>query len=382
MALTRSENRRHISSSGRKRIIFLAVGALVVCAVLIIIHVISNWQFKSYSERYIDSNENVNAYSYYQFGDNVLKAASDQTSYVTDRNEIIWTDRYDMTDPQTVFCGDHCAVYDRNGNLVRIYDKNGLKNSIETTVPMVTASVSDKGGAAVLTDDGNNVWIDYYDASGELISTIKSQVTANGYPVSMTLSYDGVLLAVSYISIYNGEYYSNIVFYNFGSEGKGRTNNIVSSFNYENELVPAVRFLENGSAAAFCEDGFYLYSGKQVPEENGFVESEGQLLSTFVSRDNIGVIWDMPKSEGTVLELYDASGKLKMSKTLSFSYTSIDVTNDEIVLSNVGQLYVLRKNGSVKYDGNLDVLIKDIVALKNNRFVVLGEGSFRLITLG
>ena len=371
-----------MSGSGRRKLIFLIAGALVVCAILIIVHVVTTWKYESYTVKYTDSNENVNAYAYYPFGGNILKTASDLTSCVNDRNETIWTDRYDMTDPSAVFCGGWCAVYDKNGNTVRIYDNTGLKNSISTTVPIVNVCVSDTGGAAILTDDGSDVWIDYYDNDGDLVSTIKNEVSQNGYPVSTALSYDGVVLAVSYVSIYNGEYFSDVVFYNFGSEGKGKANNIVSQYRYENELAAAVRYFENGTCAAFTDTGFYLYKGRQVPAEERFVEARGQMLSAFVSDDDIGIIADDSEKNVDVMSIYNTEGKETLAKELDFSYTDVYMNDEQIVLSGVGQLCVLRKNGSFKYNGSLDAIIKDLVPLRNNRFVVLAEGSFKLITLG
>jgi len=66
-----------------------------------------------------------------------------------------------------------------------------------------------------------------------------------GYPISISLSPSGELLAVSYLYVDAGVVKSNVVFYNFGPVGANQSDYMVSAYTYSDLVVPKVQFMNN-----------------------------------------------------------------------------------------------------------------------------------------
>ena len=98
--------------------------------------------------------------------------------------------------------------------------------------------------------------------------TAKTSVDSPGYPVDLSLSDNGQLMAVSYLCVKNNQPASFMAFYNFGYTGQTQMDNQVSGYNYVGTLIPQVDYLSDAQALAFSDDGFLTYSGKQIPEED------------------------------------------------------------------------------------------------------------------
>ena len=164
----------------RPKLILFGAVALTIAFVFFI--VLSRWNYKTYQIKYTDNDENILAYDYYAFNGDVLKVASDTASYIDDSNNSFWTVAYNMTQPKAVFAGSSAAIYDLGGNTLVICDTGGLVATVKPSMPVVKAAVSERSGAAVILDDGTDAWIEYYDSSGDRISSIKTTMDDTGYP--------------------------------------------------------------------------------------------------------------------------------------------------------------------------------------------------------
>ena len=48
-----------------------------------------------------------------------------------------------------------------------------------------------------------------------------------GYPMDLSLSPDGMMMAVAYVYLENGQIKSQVAFYHFGSAGKNQKDNLI-----------------------------------------------------------------------------------------------------------------------------------------------------------
>ncbi len=55
-------------------------------------------------------------------------------------------------------------------------------------------------------------------------------------------------------------------------------------------MVPQIQYL-GSNAVALRDDGFTIYSGRQIPKELKTVQVEQEIISTFYDEDNIGLVF-------------------------------------------------------------------------------------------
>ncbi len=157
--------------------------------------------------------------SYREFASGVLKYSRDGIALLDRRGDEVWNQSYQMQNPMVHVFGDSAVVADKDGNSMIVVDRDGLKGEIETTMPIEKAVVSSQGiVAAVLSGDGEPQIV-CFDAAGNTLARIDTAMKGNGYPLDLSLSKDGELLLVSFMTVENGRTVTHICYYDFGEGG-------------------------------------------------------------------------------------------------------------------------------------------------------------------
>lgn len=352
-----------------------------MCAVIIILLVVTFWSFHNYKVEVSDTRENTLVYSYYSAGGNILKCASDTASLSDSKNETLWTITYEMQDPQVSICGDSFAIYDKNGTSVCLCNQDGKIGSFNTELPIIKADVAKQGTVAVLMDDGSTAQIDYFDKDSSMISTIKTTLANDGYPMDIALSEDGLLLGVSYINYNLGAPVSDVKFYSFGAAGQIVTDNIVSSFHYENTIIPELEFMGSKNCAAFGTNRIIVYEGSKAPAERTVIDINDEIRSTVSDSDCFGIVMTGNDNKGYEIVLYNKNGSEKTRINTDFSYTSVEVTDGLILMYNRNEMCIYSTSGIFKYRGKLDFLIRQIRFIEANRYALAATDSYNIIRL-
>ena len=95
----------------RQQLKRILIAALVVIAVIIIaVVVIQRRTYHKYSVLSSAKNEDVQSAGYVKLGDCVLKYASDGASLLNQKQETVWKQSYEMTDP----VADEMCIRDSN----------------------------------------------------------------------------------------------------------------------------------------------------------------------------------------------------------------------------------------------------------------------------
>lgn len=94
---------------------------------------------------------------------------------------------------------------------------------------------------------------------------------------------NGVVMMIAYQYVDGSETTSYVAFYNFGEVGQNEDDRIVSGYTYEGVVVPQIQYL-GSSALALRDDGFTLYSGRQIPKETQTIKVEKEIVSTFMMK--------------------------------------------------------------------------------------------------
>ena len=367
----------------KKWIRYAVIALLVLVIVLVVSTTVRNWKYTSYSVLVTDTKEDTLSFEYCGVGERILKYGVDSATMTDRNNNTIWNVSYTMQSPAVAVCGSTIAIYDKNGTDICICDETGQIGTVSANMPIVKATVARQGVVAAIMEDGDNTWIQYYDKSGSNISTIKTTIDSPGYPMDLSLSDDGMLLAVSYLYFENGTPKTRIYFYNFGSVGQNQMDNRVSGYEYSDTIIPQLEYLDSSTCVAFREDGFTIFGGAQIPEERKEITVDQEIVSTFYDESHIGLVLNNEDSEKAFqLIVYNKNGREILREDTDFAYQEIELVGNQIVMYNKSAFCVYNLSGVEKFNGSLNDLPRQFFSIGQNRFVLNTEDSFNLIKLG
>ena len=98
-------------------------------------------------------------------------------AYLSQQGEEKWNQAYQIKTP-TVVAGDDCSIiFDKGGNDVVIFQKDGVKGEIHTTLPIEKATVSSQGIVCAVLKDSSSPKIVCYDTAGNILVEHKTSLT-------------------------------------------------------------------------------------------------------------------------------------------------------------------------------------------------------------
>ena len=187
---------------------------------------------------------------------------------------------------------------------------------------------------------------------------------------------------VTYQFVDGGDTTSYVAFYNFGDVGQNEEDRIVSGYTYDGVVIPQIQYLDNNQSVALRDDGFTLYKGKQIPKENKTVEVDKEIVSTFYDGSTVGLVFkNDSKDKMYTMEVYTTGGKLKFKKNFNIPYTTIRMSDGNILMYNSSQLCVINSRGVEKYMGTVDGTVKDFFKIGWNKYLLVLDNGVNVIKL-
>ena len=326
-------------------------------AVILLVFYLS-WKYREYANCLVLQSTECNITQNNRlenFAGNILAYGKDGATYMNTKGEAIWNITYEMQNPQVVKSNEVVAIGDFNSRTIYLMGPKGSLGEITTTMPIYKFCVADNGVLAVALNDTEITWICLYDAAGNELAYFKTSMQKSGYPLDLTISPNGRLVGVSFLYLANGEMKTNVAFYNFGDVGQNKTDNYVSGYNYNNEVVPCLRFMDGKTAFAVSDSRLMFYSGNQVPVciTEHFLDRE--VLSVYYDSEYVGLVYvsDDP-DQRYKLDIYDRSGSLKCTKDFSLDYKDIILKNGYVYIYNETKCYIFTVDDIEKFDGNFE----------------------------
>ena len=369
----------------RKRLLIrvVVIAVVVAAAALIIKTVAERWKYHDYKVLSSSTQEDTMSTSYAQMGDYLLKFTGDGAALLGENGKSIWNQSFDMSNPAADVCGSTAVVYDEQGTNMVMVNESGKLGEVSTDMPVLKARVASQGVVAAILEDGENTWINFYSTTGEQIATGKTRVDSPGYPVDLAVSPDGLLIMVSYLYIEDNRTTSYVAFYNFDNTGQSQMDNMVSGYTYEGTVTPQVQYLAEGKAVAFRDNGFVIYTGKQIPKVSCEVEVEQEIVSTFYNDRYVGMVFQSSDEDKKyTLVMYNTNGKKVFEENFSIEYSTVKISGDRIIMNNETQMCVFSLKGHEKFNGNLNEgRIHDVFKLDGNRYQVIVDSGIKTIKL-
>lgn len=317
-----------------------------------------------------------------RFANGIVRYNRDGVVFLNRRNEEQWIQPTQLQNPIIEVKENAFAVADSGGNNILVFDKDGLKGEIETTLPIEKIAISDQGIVSAILRNEGAPKIMSYDATGNILVEQQASLNSTGYPVALEMSDDGNTLAVSYLYTQGTAVQSRVIYYNFGEAGQSQTDNVVASDEYDGTVMAELFFMGNDRSVAVGDDSFVIYSGRENPKQMKEVKLTQEIKSVFHSDKYIGFIMLNQEKSGYEVCLYDRSGEQIFTREITGDYGNVRLDGDEIIMFEGSRCCIITVTGIIKFQGDLMVDVLEMFRAPGvNRYYVMTVNELRIVYL-
>lgn len=344
----KNSHRRRISDRGKKTITVVAV----IAAVCLVFLYVEKRSYHSYKVLNTSEQEDVVSTQYVEMDGDILRYSPDGVSVVDSSMNTVWNETYTMQNPIADVNGSRAVIADSEGTSLYICDKKGVTGTVTTSYSIVKVRVAANGMVAAILDNDENTWIKFYNSDGSLVAENLTKIDDPGYPMDVAVSDNGVMM-VTFQYVDGSKTTSYVAFYNYGDVGQNEDDRIVSGYTYENVVIPQVECISESQYIALRDDGFSTYQGNQIPKEVKTINVKQEIVSTFFDDQRIGLVFkNNSKDSEYTMEVYSMNGQLKFRKNFNVAYSTIKMSDGNIIMYNSSQICVMNSRGVQKYMGS------------------------------
>lgn len=369
-----------------KRAMYIRTALLVVLGIALIfvlINIYTHWTYRSYEV--IESEDVFDSVSgYVAIHDRVLRYSPDGAVLLkSDMEEEIWNESFNMTQPTLESSSEAILIYDKRGTDIHVYNMEQKLGSFITNSPILFARVSANGNVLAAVEDGEGTQIIYYNSNGEEIAAISPSPTKYGYPLSMAVSEDGNMVAVSYVMTDNGVIGSRLAFYNFGSAGSDKEDHLMAAEEFTETLIPDVRYFGGTELIAFTDSGFMVYKGSGTPKRKEDVKIGRDIVSFFCDESRLAFIFRCDEvGHRYTMDVYNHGGKLLNTEYVDIIYDKGHFSNKELIFCNSNEMAVYTRNGHLRFSGPLNEgTLSDVIKIGRNKYFAVTDTKAEMIKL-
>ena len=377
------ETRKKVKEKHRKKFEKISIRILILLIIMFGIGMIMSrvtYTKTMTTVRYKEETSDSNRYT--QFGNGIVRYSRDGVVFLNKHNKEQWIHPCQIKQP-VIDVNEKCfAVADCGGNSILVFTKDGIKGEIKTTLPIEKISVSDQGVVGAILKNENSPSIMLYDAMGNVLVEHKISMGRIGYPVALEISPDGTKLAVSHIMVDNGIKKSNIIFYDYGKTGKNKADNVVREDTYDGTIIPEIFFMNGGTALAVSDSSIIVYDIKGEPSKKKEVKIEREIKNVVHTRNHVALILLNSTKSGYEARVYNKEGNEVTKTEFIGEYSNIKIAGKELIMTSGKNCLIIRKNGSIKFQGEMSDNILEIVpAAGLNRYLVMTKNELSSVFL-
>ncbi len=282
----------------------------------------------------------------------VLTYSKDGAHCTNAKGEVTWNQTYEIQNIKMSVCRDVVAIGSYNGREIYVQNTEKQLGTINTNLPIRDITVSATGNVTAVLSDKDATWVNTYNSAGEVLFYGQAHMQEAGYPVSVSLSPNGILLAVSYIYLDAGSLKTNVVFYNFGPVGDNNNDHIVGIYFYPDVLIPEIHFMNDETAFAVGDDRLILFTGEQTPMNTGAYMYDKEIQSVFYSDKYIGLVFASEDMEHNyMMDVYNTDGRKMDTYYFDLEYSDIFFEEDDFVIYNDSECLIMTYGGVEKFNG-------------------------------
>lgn len=296
-----------------------------------------------------------------------------------------WNRTYSIKNPEASYCGDYIVIASKNGNEIALLDDGGQMKKFSVSYPIVNVEVAKQGVIALMLHGDKGNYIELYDAAQKKLVSIKVTASQNGYPMDIALSADGQNLMVSYLVVDGINVKSRIAFYNFGTTGEEKGDQLISGFDFKDCVIPKVRYMGDSKAVAAADDKLIFFKTGRTISKSNTVKISKTIKSIAVNDNYIGLVLEhdgKSTEEKYQAVVYNKSGRRVMKHDFSSEYTKVLLGEKEMVLAGNYHFSVLNFNGHEMYQKDFKKRISNVsLTGKKRRYLITYEDNINLLEL-
>ena len=320
--------------------------------------------------------------NYKEFADGMVRYSRDGMAYLNQHGEEKWNQAYQIKTPAIVTGDESAIIFDKGGNDVVIFQKDGAKGEIHTTLPIEKAAVSSQGIVCAVLKDSSSPKIVCYDTAGNILVEHKTSLSGTGYPIDVAISPDAEVLQVVYLYTQDGSVTSKVAYYNFGSAGEKVTDHQVVLEEYKGSLMAEGFFLSQKVSAVVGDNILTIYQGEDIPKQLTQLKIDKEIKSVFHDNRYIGLILKNEGKGGYELRLYNLSGKQILSKDFKGNYSNVKMSDGQIIMYDENNCCIFLKSGVQKFDGEMETNIREIFPIMGvNKYIVMNANGMENVRL-
>ncbi len=317
--------------------------------------------------------------TYSVFGNDILFTTKNGLCLYSMDGKLIHTGNYDAVsskissylNPSVRIFEDVICVFDKGGRDFIIFDNRKIINEVETEYNIQSVKVFENGSfAAITADAGAKNQMILYNENGKREFVWHSGVD-NIIDVSVTK--DGSKIALISAELNTGHLNSKILFFN-----KGETN-AFSIKKYDNVLVTNISYI-GGTSFLAVSDSALFYLGTDGEESTRYSFNE-RFLSNYEITDNGSCILNFKSisDSSNQTEIIGRNGKLKGRYSSDNEVTSIDVKNNNVLLTYENFARIISIRGNKIRDINYGRELENVYFIGRNKILLLGKSEVKII---
>lgn len=369
----------------RARIVSVALGIMIALGVIIFVSY-NSYVLREY-QSYVVTNEvervNVSGSRVIGYGTQFITYSADGIHCTDSKGNDVWSFPYEMQSPMVEVNGNYVACADYNGRNIYIFNNNGTAGTIQMNVPIKKICVSATGVVAVIVEEGNItlIYLFYYD--GTQIASFRTSMSKSGYPLALGISDDSKLVGISYLYVDSGKITTKIAFYNFGEVGQNEADNLVSGYDYQEEIIPVIKFLNAKTAFALANNKLIFYEGRERPVNKANILLQEQVHAVFYGDERVGLVYLNSTGETKYkMDVYTTQGKIENTFYFDMEYSDIFFANNRVVIYNAGSALIYDNQGHLKFDGDFEDSVSLIIPTNSDtKYVLVTPNSIQTIAL-
>lgn len=372
-----------------KLTILYRAALVIVLIAAVAVFLVVQWKNKVFSESVVVSSTPVTIVQgamVENLGGNILLYSKDGASCIDAKGNALWNQTFEMQEPMLSVCNNVAAIGDYNGRTVYVVSSTGQLGTVNTNLPIRKICVSQNGVVAAVLDDAEVTRILLYNGNENTdtsIVDIKATMDKSGYPMSLSLSPNGKLLAISYLHVNSGEMKSSVAFFNFGEVGKNESDNYVSGYDYPDTVIPYVQFMNNSAAFAVSDDRIVFFEGGEKPANKATTLLNEEVQGIYYNEDYVGLVFHNQTGESAYrLDVYNTAGTKIHSQLFDMEYTDIIFSRDQVIIYNDMDCKICNMSGVDKFTGTFEKPSSLLVPTSSNyKYVSVTSNSVDVIEL-
>ena len=376
---------RKVIAAHRLKILYrIALFVLVSAAVAALFYV--QYTNRVYTDYQIISSvtreEAQNAVSK-NLGGSILTYSNDGASCMNTNGEQLWNQTYEMQNPMIDINQSVAAIADYNGRDIYIVDAQGVLGKVEAGLPIRSISVSETGMVAAVVDDSEITAIYLFSSAGDEVAYFKTTMEKSGYPIAVSVSPNGAIVAVSYLYVDSGLIMSNVAFYNFGQVGQNETDNYVSGYSYSDAVIPQISFMDEDNSFALADNRLVFYKGNQIPTSNQEVLLNEEIQSVYYDNNYVGLVYiNLDGDTKYRMDVFSKVGKKILSQKFDMEYTEIYFNHESFIIYNESECEIYNLRGVKKFDGSFKEAVSALLPTSAmNKYVAVSQGKIEIMEL-